>query len=119
MQDFDVQETEHALRRAEQGSGNGDRNLEVLSIIRTVLDQLLLLQDSSYLIEAASILANASRDESWRLPFRQSGLLELFLRLQASTAVEEDVLIPSLKFIGNTCADTGLYNRVEFIARIF
>ena len=119
MQDFVVQETEYALRRAEQGSGNGDRNLEVLSTIRTVLDQLLLLQDSSYLIEAASILANASRDESWRLPFGQSGLLELFLRLQASTAVEEDVLIPSLKFIGNTCADTGLYDRAEFIARIF
>lgn len=91
----------------------------MLAIIRTVLDQLLLLQDSSYLIEAASILANASRDESWRLPFGQSGLLELFLRLQASTAVEEDVLNPSLKFIGNTCAATGLYDRVDFVAPKF
>ncbi|KAL8791104.1 MAG: hypothetical protein Q9213_000311 [Squamulea squamosa] len=46
--------------------------------------------------------------DSWRLPFGQSGLLALFLRVQTIQGVENGILIQALKFIGNTCADTDL-----------
>lgn len=51
--------------------------------------------------------------ESWRLPFGQSGLLALFLRIQATEGVDDRILIPCLKFIGNTCADTGSYHNLR------
>ncbi|KAL8765299.1 MAG: hypothetical protein Q9209_007574 [Squamulea sp. 1 TL-2023] len=44
--------------------------------------------------------------DSWRLPFGQSGLLALFLRIQTIERVENGILVQALKFIGNTCADT-------------
>ncbi|KAL8991651.1 MAG: hypothetical protein Q9169_007779, partial [Polycauliona sp. 2 TL-2023] len=101
--DIDAQGLQITFNRADQNSRNGTRDLEVLATVQTVLE--LLTPDSNYFVEAATILANASRDETWRLPFGQSGLLALFLRIQAIIGVEERALIPLLKFIGNTCAD--------------
>ncbi|KAL8926975.1 MAG: hypothetical protein Q9172_001568 [Xanthocarpia lactea] len=103
--DIDNQRIQDALSRADQSSRHGGREIEVLETIQTILDRLLLL-GSDHFVEAATILANASRDESWRLPFGQSGLLALFLRIQATEGVEDRILIPCLRFIGNTCADT-------------
>lgn len=60
--DIDVQEVQDALRHADQISRNGNRDVEALAKIQAVLAQLLLLQDSNHLVEAAIILANASRD---------------------------------------------------------
>lgn len=124
--DIDVQDIQDALRRADQIARNGSRDIDALSKIQVVLSELLVL-DSNHLVEAATVLANASRDgklfltvyssqlivaESWRLPFGQSGLLALFLRVQATIGVEDRLLIPSLKFIGNTCADTDINREV-------
>ncbi|KAI4248944.1 MAG: hypothetical protein L6R42_009141 [Xanthoria sp. 1 TBL-2021] len=103
--DIDVQEVQDTLRRADQISGNGNRDVEALATIQAVLAQLFLLRDSNHLVEAATILANASRDA-------------LFLRIQATTGVEDRVLIPSLKFIGNTCADTDV-NRELAISAVY
>ncbi|KAL8658595.1 MAG: hypothetical protein Q9226_000885 [Calogaya cf. arnoldii] len=113
--DIDVQEIQNVFRRADQSSKNGNRDVGVLATLETVLDQL---QDSVHFVEAANILANASRDESWRLPFGQSGLLAMFLRIQARSDIEHHVLIPSLKFIGNTCADTDI-NRELAISPVY
>ena len=113
--DIDVQEIQNVFRRADQSSKNGNRDVGVLATLETILDQL---QDSVHFAEAANILANASRDESWRLPFGQSGLLAMFLRIQARSDVEHHVLIPSLKFIGNTCADTDI-NRELAISPVY
>lgn len=60
--DIDVQEVQDTLRRADQISGNGNRDVEALATIQAVLAQLFLLRDSNHLVEAATILANASRD---------------------------------------------------------
>ncbi|KAL8807113.1 MAG: hypothetical protein Q9200_004808 [Gallowayella weberi] len=103
--DLDVRGILTILRRADEASRRGFRDIEGLVTVRNVLDQLRLAH-SPDLVEAARILANASRDASWRLPFGQSGLLGFILRLQATEGTEDDILVPSLRIIGNACADT-------------
>lgn len=91
--DIDVQEVQDALRRADQISRNGSRDVEALATIQAVLSDLLVL-DSNHLIEAATVLANASRDgklcptvyfilaDSWRIleiTFRTIGSPSLVL----------------------------------------
>ena len=46
--------------------------------------------------------------EEWRGPFGESSILEFFLRLIASENVNLKLRSQALRFIGNTCADTGL-----------
>ncbi|KAL8804627.1 MAG: hypothetical protein Q9182_002435 [Xanthomendoza sp. 2 TL-2023] len=104
---LDVRGVLVTLRRADEASRRGLRDIEGLITVRNVLDQLHLAH-SSDLVEAARILANASRDGSWRLPFGQSGLLGFFLRVQATEGTEDDMLVPSLRIIGNACADTDI-----------
>ncbi|KAL8765298.1 MAG: hypothetical protein Q9209_007573 [Squamulea sp. 1 TL-2023] len=59
--DVDIQELHLALRQADQDSRHGSRDLDVLVTLRNVLDQLLTAE-SEYFVQAATILANASRD---------------------------------------------------------
>ncbi|KAL8947076.1 MAG: hypothetical protein Q9222_006602 [Ikaeria aurantiellina] len=95
------------LLQADQAARQGARDVDLLRWIRSVLDQLLLA-NSDDVAQAATVLANGSRDESWRLPFGQSGLLEFFLLLVTNEDTEEDALAPALRFIGNACADTDV-----------
>lgn len=45
---------------------------------------------------------------SWRLPYGQSGILDFFLRLVASSEItDNELLLHSLRLSGNSCADTG------------
>lgn len=45
---------------------------------------------------------------SWRLPYGQSGILDFFLRLIASSEItDNELLLHSLRLSGNSCADTG------------
>lgn len=46
--------------------------------------------------------------ETWRLPFGQSGILDFFLHLLTVEKEDADLVAPSLRLIGNACADTGL-----------
>lgn len=46
---------------------------------------------------------------SWRAPYGQSGILKFFLEVIASTdAIGTDLLLHSLRLVGNSCADTGM-----------
>ena len=53
------------------------------------------------------ILTNR-KSEEWRSPFGESSILEFFLELIASEDVNLQLRSQALRFIGNTCADTGL-----------
>ncbi|ODH48373.1 hypothetical protein GX48_05465 [Paracoccidioides brasiliensis] len=84
----------------------GQRNLNIL---KGVMDKLGLLwrSGSTYMTRAAEVLANGCRDPSWRVPYGQSGILEFFLRIIATNNVDDDILLHSLRLIGNSCADTN------------
>ncbi|KAL8715111.1 MAG: hypothetical protein Q9220_001068 [cf. Caloplaca sp. 1 TL-2023] len=109
-----VGDWQRRLLQADDTARQGARDIDLLRWIRTILDQLLLA-NSDDVAQAATVLANGSRDESWRLPFGQSGLLEFFLLLVTNEDTEEDVLAPTLRFIGNACADTDV-NRESAIS---
>ncbi|OJJ46349.1 hypothetical protein ASPZODRAFT_151918 [Penicilliopsis zonata CBS 506.65] len=82
------------------------RALESLEQIKALLETLRGCK-SRYLVEAAEALANTSRDPSYRILYGQSGLLQFFLQLIASKEhVENEVLLHSLRLVGNSCADT-------------
>ncbi|KAL8687686.1 MAG: hypothetical protein Q9218_006210 [Villophora microphyllina] len=93
---------------------SGSRDIEVLRCIRGILDQMFN-SHSEDLIEAANILANGARDESWRLPFGQSTILEFFLRL-ITLEKDENLLAPSLRLIGNAEPDV---NREQAISPVY
>ncbi|KAL8972628.1 MAG: hypothetical protein Q9197_002701 [Variospora fuerteventurae] len=95
------------LRQADEDSRRGTRDVEILRWIRTVLDQLRHL-DSADLIHSMNILADGSRDASWRSPLGQSSLLEFFLDVSTSPDEINDLLRPALRFIGNACADNDV-----------
>ncbi|KAL8861548.1 MAG: hypothetical protein Q9178_002072 [Gyalolechia marmorata] len=78
--DIDNQRIQDALTRADQSSRHGDREIEVLVTIQTILDRLLLL-GSDHFVEAATILANASRDERAQHAFRMGGLCPALIKL--------------------------------------
>ncbi|KGQ01077.1 hypothetical protein PAAG_12202 [Paracoccidioides lutzii Pb01] len=84
----------------------GQRNLNIL---KGVVDKLGLLwrSGSTYMTRSAEVLANGCRDPSWRVPYGQSGILEFFLRIIATNNVDDDILLHSLRLIGNSCADTN------------
>lgn len=44
----------------------------------------------------------------WRIPCREAGILEFFLEVIATEALEFDISSQTLRLIGNACADTGL-----------
>jgi hypothetical protein len=44
---------------------------------------------------------------SWRSPYGETGILEFFLRVAATDDVDHDIMLHSLRLIGNACADTG------------
>jgi len=47
---------------------------------------------------------------SWRAPYGQSGILKFFLEVIASTEeIDTDLLLHSLRLVGNSCADTGIF----------
>jgi hypothetical protein len=107
------------------------RGLEDLKGILAILDQLWQCK-SKHMAQAAELLANKSRDRktvvlyhgvsnqmlmrlfqaSWRMPYGQAGILEFFLRIVASQDVADDVLLHSLRLIGNSCADAGWHPRL-------
>lgn len=59
--DLGAPDWHNRLRQADENSRQGNRDTEALRWIRTVLEQLRTL-DSEDLVEAANVLANASRD---------------------------------------------------------
>ncbi|KAF4977959.1 hypothetical protein FZEAL_5585 [Fusarium zealandicum] len=64
-------------------------------------------QQSSTLEAIAKSLGDGSRDVAWRLPYGESGILEFFLEILASSEQQSHgVKIHALRITGNSCADT-------------
>jgi hypothetical protein len=52
--------------------------------------------------------ADVARNEEWRIPLAESGLLEFFCKVVSTSAQHNiDLTIQCLRAIGNTCADQG------------
>ncbi|OJD15793.1 hypothetical protein AJ78_03973 [Emergomyces pasteurianus Ep9510] len=103
---FDVQGLLKALGDADEDARRGRRNINTLKGVRDNLG-LLWRSGSDYMVQAAEVLANGSRDPAWRGAYGHSGILEFFLRIIATDDVEDDILLHSLRLIGNSCADTN------------
>ncbi|OAX78332.1 hypothetical protein ACJ72_07362 [Emergomyces africanus] len=103
---FDVQGLLKALGEADENARRGWRNSNALKGVRDNLD-LLWRSGSDYMVQAAEVLANGSRDPAWRVAYGQSGILDFFLRVIATDDVDDDILLHSLRLIGNSCADTN------------
>ncbi|KAJ9317600.1 hypothetical protein DTO271D3_2066 [Paecilomyces variotii] len=104
---FAVGELRVALEEADEDARHGTRDPRTLSSVKATVEKLWQSR-SEYMAPAVEALANASRDPSWRAPFGESGLLDFFLRIIASTEeVDDEILLHSLRLAGNSCADTN------------
>ncbi|KKZ63048.1 hypothetical protein EMCG_02549 [[Emmonsia] crescens] len=104
-ENFDVKGLLNALGEANEDARLGQRNMNTLKGVRDNLG-LLWRSGSDYMVQAAEVLANGSRDPAWRGAYGQTGILDFFLRVIATDDVEDDILLHSLRLIGNSCADT-------------
>ena len=116
----------------EVGPGQVQTHRERVDILRQLKDALgrMWWTDSSPILRAAEVLANTSRSREsttrarshtsrnsrstlmmsaaeWRLPLGESGLLDFFLEVISDVQVPNQLLLPSLRLIGNACAETG------------
>ncbi|KDB25990.1 hypothetical protein H109_02190 [Trichophyton interdigitale MR816] len=94
-----------SLELADKERRSGSPSLDGLEAVLSQID-VLWRSNSTYMAEVAEMLADASRDAKWRPYFGQSGILDYFLRIISTEEVEENTLLHSLRFIGNSCADT-------------
>ena len=119
------------LERADESSQRGFRDIEALRDVRGLMDQMLW-KDSQLTLAAARTLADASRDGknlpqtsaieavkgsrwrdidisvvTWRIPFGEAGILDLFLNTIAREDITDEIALQSLRLIGNSCGDTG------------
>ncbi|KAJ5681554.1 uncharacterized protein N7477_001494, partial [Penicillium maclennaniae] len=103
---FDLKELHASLEQADADARRGGRGLETLQSVLTTIRRLWSC-NSEYLAQAAEVLANGSRDPSWRTPFGQSGILKFFLEIVSSKEeIDPKLLLHSLRLVGNSCADT-------------
>ena len=50
---------------------------------------------------------------AWRIPYGQAGVLNFFLGVVSANNIEHDLMLHTLRLIGNTCADTGTLERTS------
>ncbi|KAK2730754.1 GTP binding protein [Colletotrichum kahawae] len=63
----------------------------------------------------AEKLGDGSRDASWRLPYGDSGIVDLFLKIVTTPNLRPALKKHTLRIIGNSCADTD-ENRARVIS---
>ncbi|KAJ5708064.1 hypothetical protein N7488_007865 [Penicillium malachiteum] len=103
---FDLKALHASLEQAEGEARLGKRDAKSLESVLDTLNQFWSC-NSQFLTQAAEILANGSREQSWRVPIGQSGVLEFFLNVISSKQdIESGLLLHSLRLVGNSCADT-------------
>ncbi|KAM0556964.1 hypothetical protein ACHAPJ_005643 [Fusarium lateritium] len=69
--------------------------------------ETLKQQDPTSLEAIAKALGDGSRDVAWRIPYGDSGILEFFLDILASSEQQaHGVKVQALRISGNSCADT-------------
>ncbi|BDD54972.1 hypothetical protein MAP00_000535 [Monascus purpureus] len=92
------------------------QDIEALKDVPEILHRLWRCR-SDYMTLATEVLATESRKLSWRAPYGRVGILDFFLRLIATKEdVDNDLLLHSLRLIGNSCADTGML-KVEMTSK--
>ena len=120
------------LRNANAASERGDRDIQALRIVQRTLSQMVW-NESRLVVVAARTLADAARDRkqptflqraslfihnaeadhifvaSWRLPFGESGILDLFFQILGIETIPDELAVHSLRLLGNSCSDTGNY----------
>ncbi|PQK16890.1 hypothetical protein BB8028_0007g00900 [Beauveria bassiana] len=67
----------------------------------------LRASDQAQLEVVAEKLGDGSRDEAWRLPYGDSGILTFFLEELAEEDITNKLKIHALRIVGNACADTN------------
>ncbi|KAJ6015720.1 hypothetical protein N7540_010311 [Penicillium herquei] len=103
---FDLKALHASLEQAEGEARLGKRDAKFLESVLDTLHQLWSC-NSQFMSQAAEILANGSREQSWRVPIGESGILEFFLNVISSKQeIEPSLLLHSLRLVGNSCADT-------------
>ncbi|KAJ5824376.1 hypothetical protein N7447_006716 [Penicillium robsamsonii] len=103
---FDLKELHASLEEADANEKCGRRDAEILQSVRATLQKLWAC-NSEYLVQATEVIADGSRDPSWRAPFGQSGVLNFFLDVVSFKGeIDTSLLLHSLRVIGNSCADT-------------
>ncbi|KAJ5143057.1 uncharacterized protein N7515_001844 [Penicillium bovifimosum] len=103
---FDLKELHASLEEADANIRRGRRDAETLQSVNLTLQKLWAC-NSEYLVQATEIIANGSRDPSWRAPIGQSGILKFFLEvISLKHEVDTSLVLHSLRVIGNSCADT-------------
>ncbi|KAJ4150371.1 hypothetical protein LMH87_011123 [Akanthomyces muscarius] len=110
-----------------------DETLEAESVVQRRTELLadvlkscqeLRASDRTQLEAVAEKLGDGSRDEAWRLPYGDSGILAFFLEELAKDGISNKLKIQSLRIVGNACADTNKNralmvegNRLEAVIR--
>ncbi|EFX02326.1 GTP-binding protein [Grosmannia clavigera kw1407] len=77
--------------------------------------QHLWLSGSTDLDTAVEILADGSRDATWRKPIGESGILAFFLGIICEAGLRTSLKMHTLRLIGNSCADEDS-NRARVVA---
>ncbi|KAJ5890690.1 uncharacterized protein N7473_006918 [Penicillium subrubescens] len=102
---FDLKELHASLEQADADARRGRRDVESLQSVLEILNKLWA-SNSEFLVQAAEVMANGSRELSWRGPIGKSGILKFFLDVISSKKnVGVKLLYHSLRLVGNTCAD--------------
>ncbi|KAI9840289.1 MAG: hypothetical protein M1837_001776 [Sclerophora amabilis] len=89
--------------------------VEMLHGVRDILYQLWFA-DSSLVSEAAQVLADGARDSAWRKPYGDTGIVDFFLIVVNTEGVSYDLMLQSLRLLGNSCADVDM-NRARVVAQ--
>ncbi|OAA70670.1 Armadillo-type fold domain containing protein [Cordyceps fumosorosea ARSEF 2679] len=83
---------------------NVQRRTELLAdVLKTCKE--LRAEDRTQLEIAAEKLGDGSRDEAWRVPYGNSGILDFFLEELAKEDITHKLKIHSLRVVGNSCAE--------------
>ncbi|XWW98423.1 hypothetical protein V2A60_006423 [Cordyceps javanica] len=82
------------------------RRTELLADVLKTCNELRA-SDPAQLAEVAEKLGDGSRDEAWRLPYGDSGILAFFLQELAKDNITNKLKTHSLRIVGNACADTN------------
>ncbi|KZF22795.1 ARM repeat-containing protein [Xylona heveae TC161] len=102
------------LRDSSLPAGDGsDHKVEALRDVRGILDQMWW-SGSAFLVRSAEVLADGSRNAAWRKPYGEAGILDFFLKITATPDIPQDLMMHSLRLIGNSCADTD-DNRIRVV----
>ncbi|KAF4968820.1 hypothetical protein FSARC_3848 [Fusarium sarcochroum] len=89
--------------KANESQDAVSKRTNLLSPVLETLKQ----QDPTSLEAIAKALGDGSRDVAWRIPYGDSGILEFFLDILASSEQQaHGVKVQALRITGNSCADT-------------